>query len=244
MKTLTKFLKMTFVGGLLVVLPIWVSLLLLLKAIKGAMAMLLPIAKLLPQWFVHEKVVALVLLLVICFVVGLLIRTGPGRRFGDWLCQHILDRIPGFSLMRRMTRQLAGKKGEQAFQPALVEIEDALVPAFIIEKHADGQFTVFVSSGPTPMAGAYIFCNQNACIRWMCLCARRWSVSPSGGLEQLRCVLRFDLEARRKLQNEGKPLDIGMSSAEPVLRDWHVGWSPLLARENLSLSLIHFELNQ
>jgi uncharacterized membrane protein len=110
MKTLVRFLKVTLVGGLLVVLPVWVSLLLLLKAIKGAMAMLLPIAKLLPQWFVHEKVAALVLLLVICFVVGLLIRTEPGRRFGDWLAGHIFDRIPGFSLVRGMTRQLAGKK--------------------------------------------------------------------------------------------------------------------------------------
>ena len=36
MKTITKFLKVTLVGGLLVVLPVWVSLLLLLKAIKGA----------------------------------------------------------------------------------------------------------------------------------------------------------------------------------------------------------------
>ena len=67
MKTLGRFLKVTLVGGLLVVLPAWVSLLLLLKAIKGALAMLLPIAKLLPQWFVHEKVAALGLLLVICF---------------------------------------------------------------------------------------------------------------------------------------------------------------------------------
>ena len=52
-----------------------------------------------------------------------------------------------------MTRQLMGGNDEQTFQPALVEIEEALVPAFIVEKHADGQFTVFVSSSPTPMAG-------------------------------------------------------------------------------------------
>ena len=120
MKTLVRFLKVTLVGGLLVVLPIWVSLLLLLKAIKGAMAMLMPIAKLLPQWFVHERVAALVLLLVICFVVGLFIRTRPGQRIGHWLAGHIFDRIPGFSLMRGMTRQLAGDKEEQSFQPALV----------------------------------------------------------------------------------------------------------------------------
>ena len=36
----------------------------------------------------------------------------------------------------------------------LVEIEEALVPAFLIEKHTDGQFTIFVSSSPMPMPGA------------------------------------------------------------------------------------------
>ena len=35
-----------------------------------------------------------------------------------------------------------------------VEIEDALVPAFIIEELDDGRFTVFVPSVPTPLAGA------------------------------------------------------------------------------------------
>ena len=44
---------MTLVGGLLVVLPLWVSLLLLVKAIKSALVVLHPLAKLLPQTLVH-----------------------------------------------------------------------------------------------------------------------------------------------------------------------------------------------
>jgi uncharacterized membrane protein len=36
----------------------------------------------------------------------------------------------------------------------LAEIEDALVPAFIIEEFEDGRYTVFVPSIPTPLAGA------------------------------------------------------------------------------------------
>ena len=154
MKTLVKFLKVTLVGGLLIVLPLWVSVLLLLKAINGALKLLLPIAKLLPQTIVHEKVVALGLLLLICFVVGLITRTRSGQRVGHWISENILNRIPGFALIRGVTRQFTGDKAEDLFQPALVEIEEALVPAFIIEKHSDGQFTVFVSSSPTPMAGA------------------------------------------------------------------------------------------
>ncbi len=192
MKTLIKFLKVTLIGGLLIVLPVWVSLLLLLKAIKGALAMLLPLAKLLPETVVHEKVVALGLLLVICFVVGLLVRTGPGQRLGRWLRQHILDRIPGFSLMRGMTRQFAGDKEEELFQPALVEIEEALVPAFIIEKHADGQFTVFVSSSPTPMAGTiYILSPErvhpvDVPLHKAMVCVAKWG----SGAAEMRAAIR------------------------------------------------------
>jgi len=154
MKALVRFLKTTLIGGLLVVLPVWVTVLLLLKAIKGALGMLRPIAKLLPQSVVHEDLIALGLLVALCFIVGLIIQTRPGNHLRKWLAKHFFERIPGFSLVRSMARQLAGDVREQAFQPALAEIEDALVPAFIVEKHADGQFTVFVSSSPTPMAGA------------------------------------------------------------------------------------------
>ena len=53
-----------------------------------------------------------------------------------------------------MTRQLAGDSRENAWKPALVEIEEALVPAFIVEELDDGRFAVFVPSVPTPLAGA------------------------------------------------------------------------------------------
>src|SRR5262249_54470697 len=101
-------------------------LLLLLKAIKSALGVLKPIAKLVPQKFVHHDIVALCLLILICFGVGLIIRTELGRRIGDWLEQRLLGKLPGFSLVRGMIRQFAGDKDEESFQPALVEIEEAL----------------------------------------------------------------------------------------------------------------------
>lgn len=39
-------------------------------------------------------------------------------------------------------------------EPCLAEIEEALVPAFIVETLENGQYTVFVPSAPTPMAGS------------------------------------------------------------------------------------------
>jgi len=192
MKTLIDFLRMTLVGGLLVVLPIWVSLLLLIKAIKSALVVLHPLAKLLPQTLVHPNVVAFCLLVLICFAVGLLIRTKLGQNIGDWLEKHFLGRIPGFSIVHGMIRQLAGAKDEQSFEPALVEIEEALVPAFIIEKHPDGQFTVFVSSSPTPMAGAiYILQPErvhpvDVPLRKAMVCVTKWGA----GAAEMRTAIR------------------------------------------------------
>src|SRR6266478_5004794 len=121
MKAFAGFVKMTLIGGLLVVLPIWLTVLLLLKAISGALKVLKPIAALLPQTVVHDDLVALALLLVICFVTGLLMRTRPVQRLGQWLERRIFEHVPGYALLRGMTRQLAGKEEEQSFQPALVE---------------------------------------------------------------------------------------------------------------------------
>jgi len=49
---------------------------------------------------------------------------------------------------------IEGVPEEHVWQPALAEIEEALVPAFIMEALEDGRFTVFVPSVPTPLAGA------------------------------------------------------------------------------------------
>ena len=105
MRKLTEFVKVTLLGGLLVVLPVWLAMLLLLKAVKGAIMVLGPIARLLPQDVVHENLVALALLLVLCFVTGLLMRTRGLHLLGRWLEQHLFERIPGYILLRGLTRQ-------------------------------------------------------------------------------------------------------------------------------------------
>jgi hypothetical protein len=53
-----------------------------------------------------------------------------------------------------LAKRLAGHSDERTLEPALVEIEDALVPALIVEELDDGSYTVLVPSAPTPMAGS------------------------------------------------------------------------------------------
>lgn len=66
----------------------------------------------------------------------------------------LFAKLPGCALFRSLTQQLARGRDEHIWKPAMVEIEQALVPAFVIEEFEDGRFTVFVPSAPTPFSGA------------------------------------------------------------------------------------------
>ena len=154
MKALAEFTKTSLIGGVLVILPIYVSILLLLKTIAGVGALIAPVTAQLPATLQFRQVIAMLIVILVCFLAGLVVRTGPGLRAKNAIERHLLDRIPGYALIRGLASRVAGRQEDETFAVALVEIEDALVPAFIVEEHYDGAYTVFVPSVPTPAAGA------------------------------------------------------------------------------------------
>jgi uncharacterized membrane protein len=154
MRRLFDFVVSTLVGGLLILVPLYLAVLLLLKAMASLAGIVAPLAKVLPEWFPAAQVLSIALVLVVAFLIGVALRTGVGRIVRERIETSFFERIPGYALLRSLTQQLAGQGKENVWKPALVEIEEALVPAFIIEVHDDGRFTVFVPSVPTPLAGA------------------------------------------------------------------------------------------
>jgi len=154
MKKLLTFVAKTLFGGLLVIVPIYLAVLLLLKGMKSVVGLVRPFALLLPDWFPAEKALSLLLVFLVCILIGLAVRTRAGRAVRERVERTFFERIPGYALIRSLTQQLAGENRGNVWKPALVEIEQALVPAFIIEEFGDGLCTVFVPSIPTPLAGA------------------------------------------------------------------------------------------
>jgi uncharacterized membrane protein len=154
MKKMGKFVGSAFVGGVLIVVPIYLSVLLLLKAMQSILGIVRPVAMLLPESLPAEHILSLLLVLITCFLIGVAVRTPAGRAARERIEKALAERLPGYGLFRSMTHRLAGTGEENVWKPALAEIEDALVPAFIIEEFEDGRFTVFVPSVPTPLAGA------------------------------------------------------------------------------------------
>ena len=154
MKYAREFVTATVVGGLFVVVPVYLAVLLLLKGMKSAATLVRPFAAFIPDWLPAENLLSLLLVLVFCFVVGLAVRTRSGRAVRERMEIVFFERLPGYGLLRSLTQRLAGDTDQEAWKPALVELEEALVPAFIIEQLDDGRLTVFVPSVPTPLAGA------------------------------------------------------------------------------------------
>ncbi len=154
MKQVLEFVKTTIVGGLVVILPLAAAMLLTIKMLTTLEGAVDPVATALPYGGPGPRVVAWVVVLTGCFITGLLVRTGVGRRANKWLERSVLERLPAYSLLRNLGRQVAGEGDGSGMAPALAEIEDALVPAFIVEELDDGRLTVFVPAVPTPTVGA------------------------------------------------------------------------------------------
>jgi uncharacterized membrane protein len=154
MKYAREFVTSTVVGGLFIVVPVYLAVLLLLKGMKSVGGLVRPIAVLVPDWLPAEGLLSLLLVLALCFFVGMAVRTRYGRAVRERMEMVFFERLPGYGLLRSLTQRLAGDSEGRTWQPALVEIEDALVPGFVIEELDDGRLTVFVPSVPTPLAGA------------------------------------------------------------------------------------------
>jgi hypothetical protein len=116
-----------------VVVPVYLGVLLLLNVTRHLADLLKPVTALLPTWLPGEQILALLLVLAICFFVGLAIGTSAGRDIERRIEHSLFEKIPGYTLFRSLTQRLVGESQDEAWKPALAEIEHALVPAFIIE---------------------------------------------------------------------------------------------------------------
>ena len=161
MKKAFSFLAKTILSGFLIIIPLYLAVLLLLKAMATVGKLVVPFTKLLPEWVPADQLLSLLLVLLVCFLIGGAVKTPAGRKTRQKIESKFFERIPGYAVVRSLTQQLAGSNRDNIWKPVLAEIEEALVPAFIIEEFEDGRFTVFVPSIPTPLAGAVYILESN-----------------------------------------------------------------------------------
>jgi len=188
-----EFIKSTLWSGVLVILPLGLVATIVLKIVDMVGPLSTPIIAWLPRGFRYPVIIPLLLIFLLCLVAGLLAQTRAGHSAGTSLEQALLNRIPGYSMVRSVTRRIGNVEESAKFSPALLEVEDgALVPAFVVEEHADGRYTVFVPSAPTPAVGAiYIVARErvhlvDASFLAAVKCVSSWGVGSDELLQAMR----------------------------------------------------------
>ena len=110
MKQTMKAVSKALVRGLLIVVPVYLAILLLLKGMKTVANLVRPFTAILPDWVPAEDLLSLLLVLAICAFIGASVGTRIGRGVRDWLERTVLERIPGYGVIRSLTHQMAGEK--------------------------------------------------------------------------------------------------------------------------------------
>jgi len=159
MNKLKGFIKSTILGGLLVVLPLAIFFFALIWIFGLVRTAINPLTNIVMQNSPLQGIVAdilvVILLTIVCFSVGVMVRTKLGKWLYLFVESSIFLRVPGYSLIKETVSQFIGNKKSPFSSVALVQIFDnkTLVSAFITEEHTDGTYTVFVPTGPNPTSG-------------------------------------------------------------------------------------------
>ena len=180
MKRLRTSLKNCFLTGLLVILPIFITVYVILFLIRGMDAILKYIpAKYLPETYlqIHIPGLGLILVVILVFVVGLLTRNFIGRKIVQ-LGENIVDRIPLVRVLYTGVKQLLEplflQKTNAFKRVALIEYprRGVHVIGFVTgeskgevqSKTSKNMMNVFVPTTPNPTSGFYILIPEDEVI--------------------------------------------------------------------------------
>lgn len=165
MKEFIRILRMTVVGGALFLAPFIVLIIILGEAIQIFRVVTEPVAELIPiesaVGVEIPRILALILLVVVCFLAGLFAQTKMAKRMVDWLEVTLLSNLPGYSFMKNMGEEAAGKAPTEKYQSVLVRFDDSWQLGFLVERTPGGHGVVFVPGSPSPWTGSVVIVDED-----------------------------------------------------------------------------------
>ena len=158
-RNLRNFLITTMIGGLVVLLPLVLLIKIALWLVEFLMDELHPLAELLTG-FLHfnekfSSLVALLMVMAVCFGVGLIARLKLGSVLWSSLEAATLRKFPGYSALKEMVNMFS-KPNKQSFSKAVLICpwgDDIWFTGFITDSTNSGIVTVFVPCSPNPSSG-------------------------------------------------------------------------------------------
>jgi uncharacterized membrane protein len=158
MKSILHSLRVTLTGGVFFALPVVLTYLLLAELVMAVESLAEAAGGLVgytpPAMIRFPTLFAIGFLLLFSFIVGLALRAPGTKRLLIWFEKHILEKVPGYTVIRTLMHSLGGQAVDGDFQPVLVEQPNgARSVGFILEDLPDGFRTVFLPNAPAAGVG-------------------------------------------------------------------------------------------
>jgi uncharacterized membrane protein len=190
MRALIIFLRATFVGGVLFLLPIVVLALVLGEAEEIARPIVAPlVSKIAMQSMAGvpmATILALGVIVLFCFCTGLFARTRLARRMAEGLESVFLYNVPGYDFFKGISESLMGYETRHTYQVVLARIEEAWQIGFVTERLESGHYAVFVPRTPEAWSGSVYLMTEDR--------FRRVDISRA---EAVKCLRRLGLGANQ-----------------------------------------------
>ena len=151
-----QFFKTTIIGGVLFLVPVGLLIIVLAKVIALMLVVAEPMADLVPVDTIGgvalANIVAVLVLIVICFVAGLVARRAFIRTKVETLEDKILSKLPGYVLIKGMLSGLQ-EHDTHALHPVLISFASSVRIGLEIERLDDGRVVAMTPSSPNPWSG-------------------------------------------------------------------------------------------
>lgn len=164
MKRLRSFVSITLLGGFMVVLP-GAILVLFAEWLFGVVTRLIkPFNEWVATWSPLTNYMAdftgVALLLLGCFLIGLLVKTNIGQWLHDLVDEFLGKVLPGYQTINKLVSQLLGGEGNTSLLKGDVcrayimgRQVNTSVTGIVTAKHRNGDFTVYVPTAPFLTSG-------------------------------------------------------------------------------------------
>ena len=158
MNSLYGFVKTTVVGGLVVLVPVAVCAYMIVESVKVVLSALAPVAKFLHVQnlggIVAVELVAVLVVVAVCFFFGLFVQTAGGRAIGSLFEKRLFKRLPGYEMIKKISRQFSGGGEETLGTPVVVKLGDSRQIGFLVEEYPSGEAAVFIPLAPVLSLGS------------------------------------------------------------------------------------------
>ena len=159
-----KFVKTTILGGVVFLVPVVILAAILGKAYQIMMLVAQPMSDWIPIDAVGgvalANILALLAIVVLCFLIGLLARSQMAKGVYRRLDQR-MSAIPGYTFVKGMAESIQmGAQNSESFTPVIARFDDNAQIGFEIERASGGQIAVYLPGAPNPWSGTVVLLDE------------------------------------------------------------------------------------